>query len=415
MIAARGESAAFVMVTRETDRGLRWHVVWAERDRATEDSTQFRRSSVLKMPGAAAVGSAVEAVYEGPLAQSGDGRLLAFPGRVRDARSGDESSGLVVAQIVEKPGEPGSFAHRAVRIDTVSVGEAVDECTRLAFAPERPRLFVLGAKHVLAVDLVVDAASGELVAGPPELVDRADDGTPADRGPQGACFGEPVGTDAMGRFVVYGSDATNLDPARRARDFAVYVTDLDPRGTDRLEASNRRTLLVSVDRDGRFLEGSRPAPRISADGRWVVFQSSAALDSDRVIGGHTGASASRSLEYVLCDLDADRDGTIGNTAPRPYLWRPLIAADHELVCTRATPRGWLVTRFHGDPKRSIGILDLAVHIEQPRWELVSDGGEWPSARANAASFDGRWVVGCEDRDLELRDSLADYLRLRRVP
>jgi TolB protein len=109
----------------------------------------------------------------------------------------------------------------------------------------------------------------DLSAGKTRLVSRSDDGEPGD----GNSGGNSPGVSAHGRFVVFPSYAANLpggDGTGR-----VYVRDVE-RGT---------TILVSRTNGGAPAEGYIYGQAISGDGRFVTFQSS---DPDLPGGdGHT--------------------------------------------------------------------------------------------------------------------------------
>ncbi len=72
---------------------------------------------------------------------------------------------------------------------------------------------------------------------------------------------------ADGRYVSFGSSATNLDPADSDTTFDVYVRDLD---------ANRTTLVSRADGpDGAKANAFSGATSISAHGRWIAFSSGA--------------------------------------------------------------------------------------------------------------------------------------------
>jgi len=98
----------------------------------------------------------------------------------------------------------------------------------------------------------------ELATGTLTLVSTAGDGTPGN----GVSNRPSISGD--GRKIVFASQATNLvSPATRARQ--VFLKDLD-RGT---------TTLVSSTADGAEGDQGSTSPSISADGRWVSFDSKA--------------------------------------------------------------------------------------------------------------------------------------------
>jgi Tol biopolymer transport system component len=81
-----------------------------------------------------------------------------------------------------------------------------------------------------------------------------------------------------GRFVAFDSDATNLVPGDSNKDTDVFVRD----------RIRRRTVRISVDPNGRQTNNDSFYPAISADGRYVAFQSFAAnLSRDDIPGQDT--------------------------------------------------------------------------------------------------------------------------------
>lgn len=74
----------------------------------------------------------------------------------------------------------------------------------------------------------------------------------------------PVSLSADGRYVAFESRAA-LVPADTNRDGDIYV----------LDRTTRRVTLESVTFDGGAANGTSTEPHLSADGRWLVFQSGA--------------------------------------------------------------------------------------------------------------------------------------------
>ena len=81
---------------------------------------------------------------------------------------------------------------------------------------------------------------------------------------------------ADGRFVAFGSYASNLVDGDTNQDIDVFVHDRQTGGTTR----------ISVDSQGREANGSSGIPAISADGRWIAFHSFA---SNLVEGDNNGS------------------------------------------------------------------------------------------------------------------------------
>jgi Tol biopolymer transport system component len=115
---------------------------------------------------------------------------------------------------------------------------------------------------------------------------------------------------ADGRYVVFTSLATDLVPNDHNRSSDVFVRDLH----------TGQTLLVSVNRDGTGSgNGPSTAPAISANGRFVAFESSA---SDLVPGDQNGRPDVfiRDLELgqtwlISVNLGGTASGTRGATSP----------------------------------------------------------------------------------------------------
>lgn len=90
---------------------------------------------------------------------------------------------------------------------------------------------------------------------------------------------------ADGRFVAFRTVATNLDPRDPNTDFDIYLHDRDPDANGTFDEGNGTTELVSVDITGTSSAGSCEWPTISPDGRFVVFESEAA----NLVAGDTNA------------------------------------------------------------------------------------------------------------------------------
>lgn len=98
----------------------------------------------------------------------------------------------------------------------------------------------------------------DLRAGTTEQVDVSASGEPSN----GFVGGFPLGISADGRFVVFDSTGTNLDPEGSGNQ-EVYLRD----------RKNHTTKIVSLGRRGDFGDGDAYGPAISGDGRYVAFTS----------------------------------------------------------------------------------------------------------------------------------------------
>ncbi|GGL20320.1 hypothetical protein Sme01_73370 [Sphaerisporangium melleum] len=128
--------------------------------------------------------------------------------------------------------------------------------------------FSSGATNLVPGDTngQTDAFVRDRRSGTTELVSVATDGTLADGLSSAPSF------SADGRFAVFNSDATNLVPGDTNGGTDVFVRDRQARTTER----------VSLGRGGAQASGSSREQSISADGRYVAFESGAAdlVDGD---------------------------------------------------------------------------------------------------------------------------------------
>lgn len=104
-----------------------------------------------------------------------------------------------------------------------------------------------------------------------------------------------------GRFVAFESTAETLVPGDANGRASVFVRDRDTDHDNILdEAGQVTTVLVSVGTDGRQEHGARSvAPSISADGRYVAFESTEALAPEDTNGAY---------DVYVRDRDTDHDG-----------------------------------------------------------------------------------------------------------
>jgi len=144
-----------------------------------------------------------------------------------------------------------------------------------------------------------------------ERVSIAHDGAQAD----GYCGSPAISAD--GRFVAFHSFATNLVPGGSSGVRHVFVYDRQTHSVDRVSQAN----------DGSEADGSSAAPSISADGRYVAFES----DAINLVSGDTNGD--RDVFVYDRDLDSIQrisvaeDGTQGNG----FSYHPSISADGQHV------------------------------------------------------------------------------------
>jgi Tol biopolymer transport system component len=210
-----------------------------------------------------------------------------------------------------------------------------------------------------------------------------------DLGPAGAQAGDSVvgrpSVSADGRYVAFASMADNLVGHDRNTDPDVFVRD-------RL---TRRTLLVSATPSARPGNGSSQSPALSADGRWVAFESYA---TDLVSGGAT----QHRLQVYLRDLRTGRTISLSG-AGRQDSGTPAIDAhgEHVAFASAADDLTGGDHNHHGDVL-VWDSADRALH----RASVGPDGGDLPGGSGTPSlSADGSKVAfvgagtrggGCED-------------------
>jgi len=106
---------------------------------------------------------------------------------------------------------------------------------------------------------------------------------------------------ADGRFVAFWSCATNLVPSDTNGYCDIFVRDRDTDENGVFDEPGKvSTVRVSIASDGTQANSDSYFPAISADGRFVVFESYA----DNLVAGDTNSQS----DVFLHDRDADEDG-----------------------------------------------------------------------------------------------------------
>ena len=189
---------------------------------------------------------------------SADGRFVAFysvadnliPGDINgsygDIYVHDRSTGITERVSVSSDGAQGNGESGGDGPPSISADGRF-----VAFSSDATNL-VPGDTNSFGDIFVHDRETGQT-----ELVSVAPDGGQAN----GRSAGPSLSAD--GRFVVFGSTASNLVPDDVNGQWDVFVYD----------RSTGQTELVSVASDGRHANYSSGAPSISADGRFVTFSS----------------------------------------------------------------------------------------------------------------------------------------------
>jgi Tol biopolymer transport system component len=176
-----------------------------------------------------------------------------------------------------------------------------------------------------------------------------------------------VAISADGRFVAFGSDAGNLVPGDTNQDGDVFVHDRQTGATER----------VSVDSLGTQGNGESELPGISADGRFVAFDSGAS----NLVPGDTNGNADifvHNRQTGTTERESvDGNGVEANGGSR----RVDISSDGRFVVFYSTATNLV-------PNDTNNALDIFVHDRQTAaTERVSVDGS--GGQANGRSWDAK--------------------------
>ncbi len=301
---------------------------------------------------------------------------------------------LIFAALAWSGGTP-----RTERVSVSSSGTAADghsggarlsaDGGRVAFASD--------ASNLVAGDTngVRDVFVRKLKSGKTQRISISSAGQQAD-GPSLPSEIELIGGPSLsadGRFVAFGSSATNLvaDDTNGATD--IFVRDLERDKTKR----------VSLGAGGAQGDRSSLHPALSGDGELIVFASNA---SNLVAGDTNGAT-----DIFVRDLESKRTRRVSVSSAGAesddVSIRPVISEDGKLVVFES-----LATNLApGDANATapgLGPMDMFAHdLKKGRTELVSAG---PSqAGGNEGSFTGLQPAISADRRFVGFDSFASDL------
>jgi Tol biopolymer transport system component len=227
-----------------------------------------------------------------------------------------------------------------------------------------------GTGPVAGNPAIADPLPGTLLAGTTTRVSVASDGT------QGNARSQYASTSGDGRYIAFTSLASNLVPGDTNDRWDVFVHDQETGQTSR----------VSVSSDGAQGNDDSQWPSISADGRYVAFQSRA---SNLVAGDTNGVS-----DTFVHDRETGQtsrvsvasNGTQGNS----WSYEPSISADGRYVAFYSIATNLV-------PGDTNGADDVFVHDRQTgetsRVSIASDGTQGNSwSVGSSISADGRYVA-----------------------
>ena len=277
-----------------------------------------------------------------------------------------------------------SGTSRLVDVDTNGIGGGLNAAATPSMSDDgRFVVFESGDNQLVPGDgnRAADVFVRDTVTDTTELVSRRHPNLPCDA-PDGPSILSPFGVSADARFVAFASEAANLvgNDTNGTRDVFVRDTLL---GTN---------LLVSVNLSGTG-SGNGPSgePALSADGRYVVFTSSA---SDLVAG-----DTNRAQDVFIRDLgtgvttcvSVNTNGTGPGNGPS---YAPVIGSDGRRVLFRSK-----ATDLAPPPPRPIGGTNDCLFLRdlqaQATFQVSTAGGKYWGIPSATMTPDGRYVAFVE--------------------
>ena len=198
---------------------------------------------------------------------SGGGRFVAFESLASNLVPGDSNESTDVFVHDRQTGETTrvSTDSRGRQADGPSAGSSVDGRGRYVAFESLASNLVDGDTNRVSDVFVHDRQTGKTTR---VSVDS--------RGRQANGGSAAPSLSGDGRFVGFGSYASNLVDGDTNQDIDVFIHD----------RQTGKTIRVSVDSQGRQANGSSGVPAVSADGRWVAFHSFAS----NLVDGDTNGS-----------------------------------------------------------------------------------------------------------------------------
>jgi len=258
----------------------------------------------------------------------------------------------------------------------------------MADAAVRGRALALTAT-VVALALLLLAANGRLSFALPGTTERVSVDSAGNEG-NAHSWGADISAD--GRYVAFLSDASNLVPSDTNRVGDVFVHDRETGTTTR----------VSVDSAGNEGDDVSSYPDISADGRYVAFESSASNLVPGDTNGHCDIFVHERQTGVTERVSVDTAGNEGDYES----YMPAISADGRYVAFQSGA----LNLVPGDTNAE---MDIFVHDRQTgitERVSVDSGGNEGNGQSDppAISADGRYVAfGSWASNLVAADTNAD--------
>jgi Tol biopolymer transport system component len=266
------------------------------------------------------------------------------------------------------------------------------------------RAVVAGAAATLVVGTGLAAAATPARVGSGAVTSRV----PVDRSGQqanGSSYGQPA-ISADGRFVVFESEASNLVPGDTNNSTDVFVRDRKVQVTRR----------VSVGPAGQQTNGGSGEPAISADGRFVVFTSFAS----NLVAGDTNGTGDVFLRDRKAQVTRRISVGPGGQQANGGSLEPAISADGRFVAFQSVASNLVP----GDTNRTWDVFVRDRVAQVTRRVSVGSGGQQGNGDSynTAITADGRFVAFTSDAsnlvpgdtngrlDVFLRDRVAQLTR-----
>ncbi|MGH7790263.1 MAG: TolB family protein [Candidatus Binatia bacterium] len=237
-------------------------------------------------------------------AQAATGNTV-FLGR-RSARTGRCTLGLLLAALIASPALAAPTAQPEIELISVTIhgeaaegrsdGPAVDNHGNFVAFNSDARDLVSPPRANRRSEVYLRVLLDETTL----IVTNAPNGAPANRPSDAGGFAPGVSGD--GRFVAFSSNATNLVADDNSLFESIYVHD----------HTTGETQLISRGLDGQPSNGASNFPRLSADGRYVVFQSQASNLVENDTNESVDIFVYDRLEAVMRLVSVNDAGEAGN-------------------------------------------------------------------------------------------------------
>jgi Tol biopolymer transport system component len=315
---------------------------------------------------------------------SADGRYVAFGSYASTLVSGDTNNvndTFVYDTVVNTT--------RIVSVATDGTQGNKDSGTPSISADGRYVAFVSDASNLVSGDTnnTSDIFVYDTVANTTRIVSVATDGT------QGNDDSSRPSISADGRYVAFNSYASNLVSGDTNNTFDIFVYD----------TVANTTRIVSVDDNGTQGNDGSSRPSISADGRYVAFNSNA---SNLVSGDTNNANdifVYDTVANTTSRVSVDSNGTLGNSFPYdPFSYKPSLSADGRYVAFDSDASNLVSDDTNGD--YDIFVYDSsAANVPQNPW--TGTPGDDTYTYTGTDNFTGKGLAGNDSLVGSLGDDL----------